>query len=392
MIPFYLISRLHPWGLALFLICFNTLFFFVSFKVLKKIFGGFISIAFLSLWSINSLMAGYDSIPWWPIFIPLGTICIWYVLYKIDQENLYLWWIVLGLTLGFFINMHFQYVLIIIFSVFYLMLLHRDTKKISQKSLCLTMISFTSLFLPLFIFDLRHNFLNIKFFFKFFFSNPDNIPPDFSAWWPVFSNVIQPFTYIKSSFINLIFYVAVFLTLISLILKKKGYFKRFYFSTFFLWVIFPFFFVKYGRRPSEYYFLFLYPSLILIIVELISQTKNKVLIFSICFILMLAINAKGLSDNLRPLYSTLIYRDALIKRLAKQTRNLRFNIGLTTPLGFNHGFNYLFDYYQIKQSGDYNDPLVQVIIPPRKDCTFQYGNMGVIIPPELKINKIRGYD
>ncbi len=55
-------------------------------------------------------------------------------------------------------------------------------------------------------------------------------------------------------------------------------------------------------------------------------------------------------------------------------------------LGLNSGFNYLIDYYQIKQTGNWKDPLVEIRIPPKENDVIIY-NIGIKIPKELSENK-----
>ncbi len=53
MVPFYLITNLHPNGSIYFLIAYNLLFYGLSFFVVKKIFNLPSAILFLFFWTIN---------------------------------------------------------------------------------------------------------------------------------------------------------------------------------------------------------------------------------------------------------------------------------------------------------------------------------------------------
>jgi len=170
-LPFYLLTNLHPSGSIIFIVFYNCFFFFVSFFIIKKLFGSTQAFLFLGLWACNGLLVGYDIIPWWPILIPLGVVITWYWLDKIKGENITIDWLFLGITLGFFINMHFQFIFIVFFSLIYLVVSQLQKKILSLKRIIFLFLGFLIMFTPLFLFDLRHNFLNIKLFFNFFFSN-----------------------------------------------------------------------------------------------------------------------------------------------------------------------------------------------------------------------------
>jgi hypothetical protein len=168
MLPFYLMTNLHPAGSIIFVILYNLVFFFFSFFFINKIFGFKQAFLFLFLWNINDLLIGYDTIPWWPILIPLGVIITWYWLDRIERKNVFKDWFILGISLGFFLNMHFQFIFMVYYSLVYLAIFVISKKKFIWRNLAGLFTGFVLTFLPLVLFDLRHNFLNSKLFFNFF--------------------------------------------------------------------------------------------------------------------------------------------------------------------------------------------------------------------------------
>ena len=65
-------------------------------------------------------------------------------------------------------------------------------------------------------------------------------------------------------------------------------------------------------------------------------------------------------------------------------KNKKFNISYTVPLGRDTGFKYLIEYYGIKQTNNWSDPLIQIKIPADQSCQLKSGEMGIFIPPELR--------
>jgi len=384
LIPFYLLTNLHPSALIYFLIFFNILFFTASFFIIKKLFRFQSAIFFLLLWSVNPLLIKYDAVPWWPLTIPLGVILTWFTLYKIYKSNTIKDWFILGAILGLFMNMHFQFIFIILFSGFFLLNLVFIEKKnkFDLKKILSFLLTFLVFFTPLLLFDLRHNFLNIGLFTKFFLSKETVLNHDPNVWFIVFTNFLQSFIFIKSELIAKIFYFVLLIIIIYLFKKRKKFYKLFYLTTLFLWLIFPLFFILYGKRPSEYYFIFLFPFILIIIIDFILMSKKKYVLYFLILIFF-SLNIQKTLFNLNVNKFGLYYKDSVVKKIKERVINKKFNISFDVPLGRNTGFRYLLDHYKIKQTGNWDDPLVEIRIPP-KENDIKVEEIGIKIPKELR--------
>ncbi len=384
--PFYFLSNLNPKAMLYFLIVFNLIFFLVTYFVLKKLFGFLHSLFFLFLWSINFHLIRFETISWNVILIPFGILLNWFLIFKIYKSPNYKQLIILGLISGFFLNFHFQYIFIIIFDLIFLTI-YILKKRLKIILVIPFLVGIILSFLPLIIFDLRHNFLNLNQFINFFLQSKGD--KDYGVWWQIFSNFLEPliiFEEEKSLTLTKFIYFLILIFLIILMIYKKNLFKKsFYFAFLMIWVLFPIFFMIYGKRPSEYYFLFLYPFIYLIIIDLmITFKKNWLLILYISSIIFLTKEKIFLNLKENPL--GLYYKELAVKKLKELTTGKKFNISIDTELGLNSGFNYLIDYYQIKQTGNWKDPLVEIRIPPKENDVIIY-NIGIKIPKELSENK-----
>lgn len=381
MVPFYLTTNLHPNAIALFLIAYNFAFFIGAYFILKRLFHQHLALLFLAFWSINPILADYDSIAWWPIYIPIATLVIWILLKKIYDNNHIFTWFVLGSSIGLFMHMHVQFSFIIVFVCIALFMMRKHSKSDTVR-IALFIVPILLSFTPLVIFDLRHEFLNLKAIQGFFTQQTYEIQPSITAWIPVFKNFIQPIIIIKSSFIAAVFYFSLLAIQLFMLKNKKGFIKFFYGASITLWFIFPILFAKYGQRPSEYYFLFLYPFIYVTIADFFYTTK-KILLLFIILVLLFVMNFKSLKSNLNTKYYSLKYKDELVRKLAEKMKGKVFNLSYTTALTTDYGFRYLIDYYQIRPTGNWKDPLVQIKIPVDKQSSIKVANMGVIIPKEL---------
>lgn len=382
LVPFYLIKKLHPQSLFYFVIFYNLLFFIITFYTLKKTFHFKTVLFFLFFWSINPLLISFDVTPWNANWVILGIVITFLVLYTIyqDKENIFNW-IFLGLNSGLFFHFHFQFVFIIFFSFLFIIFFLK--KKILNyfRKILFSLGCFLFTFFPLFLFDLRHNFLNTKLFFEFFFGEKIN-PYDRKIWFTVFLNSFNPLMIIKNSVFGVFFYFLILFFLIFLIKNKKNFYRIFFESLLGLWLIFPIIFSLYGVRPSEYYFYFIYPFIFIILIEFSFLIKKQIFLV-IYLMIIFFLNFNSLRDVLKSYDFGLYYKDQAVRKI-KELVNLStdFNITFDMPLGLNNGYNYLIDFYQIKQSQDFSDPLIEIRVPP-KERDIKINKIGLKIPEKL---------
>ncbi len=386
--PFFLLTSSHPIALAIFVVIFNLIFFFAAFYAITKTFSMTHALFFLLMWSVNSYIILVEGTPWNPIFIPLGVILMWFILKKIDKENKDYLWILLGLTLGLFLNMHFQFAFMIIFPVAFLIpqLIKNHHK---AKKILFLIFSFLIVFLPLFIFDLRHDFLNSKLILQFIAKGGiDNEKHYFLKWLPVFNNFIFPIINLNSNLFALLFYLVICFVAFFLFKRRSGFHKKFYLSFLILWLLFPIMFSIYGKRPSEYYFLFLYPFIYICLIDFLIIIKKPLIIAAI-FILSIVSNRQAILGNYNDNMQGLYYKDRIVREIKKVTGKKEFDLAIQIEARNSEaGFKYLMDFYQLK----YNikpwyiltkEPLIKIIVPPTKDCQVKFGDFGLQVPKDF---------
>lgn len=140
----------------------------------------------------------------------------------------------------------------------------------------------------------------------------------------------------------------------------------------------------YGQRPSEYYFNFLLPTIILILACILSiiLKRSKLLGFSFILAVVVFFSREAvslLSDN--PL--SLFYKDRAVRFIREIGKSKEFNISFSVPRGFDTGYRYLIDFYKIKQSGNMKDPLYKIVVlPAGESVTKTFGKIGVYFPED----------
>jgi len=389
LVPFYFLNNLHPSGLIPFLFLVNICFVFFAVFVISKYFSIKHSFIFLLLWAINPLLVQYDTIPWWPLLIPLGVIVTWYLLFRIyNDQSKKSNWIILGLVLGFFCNMHFQFVFIVIFSIIFLVVSFHKKINLCISKMFYLFLAFLLMFVPLFIFDLRHDFLNTHLVLGYF-SKTVITSKDIYAWHPVFNNFIRALLPMSNEYFSNMFILLLPLFSSFMAFKKEKMMRMFYVSTTIILLLTIIGFSYYGKRPSEYYFVFLYPFIYMLIIDFFARYKMWLLLIIVAILYVL--NYSNLQNKILDNNNGLFYKDLAIKTIIPYTKRGSFNISLNVPLGRDYGFKYLIDYYGISQSGDYSDPLIKINMPPEENDLI-INSIGISIPKELQSTIYREID
>ena len=366
--PFYFLTRLHPKAMVFFLIVYNFGFFALTFLVLKKLFNHSIALIFLLIWSLHPGLIGIDTIVWNPILVSLVIIGVWYL---VSQSQ----WFLTGILLGLGVNFHFQMIFLL---PFYLSFLFFEGGKTVFKKLAVSFVGFLIPFLPLLVFDLRHNFLNFRLLSDFISKKGEAF--NGLAWLPVWKNVAVGFIGKDTPFLLMAFYFLPLLIALYLLRRETEKFKqKFFLATIILWLVFPFGFTFFGQRPSEYYFNFLYPFLILLFAYfLLKIIKDWRLIF-LLLLLFFFFRIDQLKAGLQPNSLGSFYKEKVVQRIDEIGQGKKFNVSFSVPLGLDTGYRYLLEFYQIKQSQDPDDPLFQIVIPPQKENEL-FGRIGLQVP------------
>lgn len=380
--PFYALSKGHPFAVIYFLATYGISFFLVSFFALKKIFGKLIATIFLSLWAINTSTVLMDKWPWNPTLIPLSIIGLFYLLYRYNLKKSNILLFLIGLLFGLGFSFHVQFLLLapMLFAFLYETNKGTDLIKLGKRVL-LIVLGFITTLLPIFVFDLKNNFLNIKLAFNLVAGSTQK---DLTAFIPVLDRFFYGLSGIYDiKYLGIIFYLA-FVATFFLILKKfklsdfqEKLFKGFLYS----WILMPVFFAFYGSRPSEYYFNYLIPVMFLVLSFLLSKLRPWMIIVS--FIALTLFWGKRSYEYTYTNSLSVFYKDKSVQFLSSATKlkDNKFNVSFDVPIGEDAGFRYLLDYYKVGYTNDPKDSLIEFVIPPdRKVSSYPIGGIGVYIP------------
>lgn len=386
--PFYIATRLHPYATIGLIIFYNLFFFYIAYRVTAHLFNKSTAVLVLMLWAVNPVLIAYDMSPWNPLLIPLGTFTIWYFLYKAYHKPTAANSLLLGATTGLFFHFHFQFIFIFFTSLISLGFLSFSPlykKNIHRLKLLLVYTAgWAATFIPIVLFDIRHDWLNARAFVRLFFFSKEITQHTISIWLPVFENMFKP---ILMGLPGLLFVLT--LPVVTYLYAKRNnkhsFYYFFFYWQFILLVLTYIGFTVYGKRPSEYYFTYLYP-LFFILLALLCQEKHHIIRLIALIVIVLSLITNSITAHSLTKKSSsrsLYHKNKTIEYLKQRQFKRPFQIAYETDPGLNTGFNYLVRYYQLNVTTDIRAPMVHIVVPALSEI-IRFGDIGIRIPPELK--------
>lgn len=266
MAPFLWAFKLNPIGLdfatALFALFSIALLFWLLKEETK---GSLLALLFATLYAFSPSIVDQSRFAWNPNPLPFFTLLFLLSFKKILFAKEEKYFLPLALSLGAAVNLHYSGLAFFLAS-FLLWLVFKP--RIQNKKIFFTSLFLLSLFfLPLLLFDLRHDFINLQNIFKYFtLGTRGEIPPPpfFPGLWEKISglfNLVFLYPPTLSGGLTKVFLFAGFFFLIQEFKKKKTFFTV-VFLTFLTGVFFS---SLYQGSFFFFYLTFLYPVPFLVV-------------------------------------------------------------------------------------------------------------------------------
>lgn len=129
----------------------------VYFGILKLFKNKLTAVLFIILITFSPTSIHYTRI-YWPIVIPFASILVGLLLFIKNTKKSNLLFLLIGLTLGLGLQIHYGFLLAVIPTVFWILF----ARKLSQKTFFLLATGFLVGFSPIILFEIRHGFYNSK--------------------------------------------------------------------------------------------------------------------------------------------------------------------------------------------------------------------------------------
>lgn len=367
--PFYLLANFQPYAIVAFVGLYFLIFIILSFYTVKKFTNDRTALIFCATWALLPSAINMDTISWNPLLVPLFVVL--FLLYLNREPSVrQRYWFIFGLIMGLAINIHVQLTILALWFVLYF--INPKELKISLKFFPITIIGFLSSFIPLLIFDLRHNWLNLGLILNFI--NSTNVQKDIFSFIPVWNNFVNGILGLNFTFLPIVLWLIVGIIFVSFS-KNNKIIK----SISVIWFVWPIIFVIYGKRPSEYYFNFTLPLMIVAFSILLSKISKKIIVHFIIFLLIASYSIKNRIKNPQQTPFSLANKIAVAKFIKSKVTDQKFNLSYSVPSGYNTGYGYLLYSVDAIPTNNPSDPLIQIVIPPTS-TNIVFGGIGVQLP------------
>jgi hypothetical protein len=289
----------------------------------------------------------------------------------ISQDNRYLPF--LFLLLGFGSTTHLVPVSLVLPSF---LAIYISRRRLSVIQILSGIAMFSMFFVPIVIFDLRHNFLNTAKLIEFVSPKhiQSHIPWYNFAWvyWKSLTFVNMDFNIIFTLVEKLFLIFSIIYTTLSLTKQKR--------QLTILWILTPIIIMAFYRNPiPEYYFgaanIFL-PVYAAYTFSNIIKNKN---VFALAIVIIVVFKVNWLYND--KVLVSISDKMAIARYICQQQRDPVYNISYDLPPGWNVGYQYLFEYYKrvpqdVPEGHLYT--LVTLPTPESGELVFHSGVIGLI--------------
>ena len=160
--PILLITRWNPLSISYFLILVQLAVLLLLYHALAKIYKKSATPLYFSLlYTFFPMMVDYSRFIWAPnLLIPVAGIVLSLLLGLSTKKSNSFLVLLTGFFLGLGLQIHYSFFLVILISIFWLLI----GKKLNLSAIFLLLLGFIIGFSPLILFELRHNFYNLRTF------------------------------------------------------------------------------------------------------------------------------------------------------------------------------------------------------------------------------------
>lgn len=271
--PWLWLFNFNPLGLAVCVAFFSSLYLLINYFAVKEIIDKKTALISTFIISFSWVIIEYSRFSWNPNLQPLFVTLSIYFLYRSVKNNHWWEYALTGGLMALTFQLHYLSAFLIVFGFFYYLITGLKQKRFVKniRNYVIWGLSFLFFSLPLFVFDLRHDFLNTKNFVKMFTQEKPIADNKISNLIDAFSSLNQ---YLFQTKINNVILIIVFLTMILstyFLIKRKN-------SAGFIFSAFLFLFLGislYGGQKIPHYFLAVYPLYIMVISFIFSNNLNN---------------------------------------------------------------------------------------------------------------------
>lgn len=352
MLPFFIIFGNSPVGPSVGVAVISILTTFLLWKTGRVWFNSRAGLVAAFFYAISPTVIQYSRSSWNPNVMPFFTLVTIWGVWEIWQKRKWMWFLMIGISLSFAIQSHYLGLLliptVIIFWTLTLKKLPKKNLKIFLFFSFIGLISFVLLTVtPLVWFDLRHDFLNLRSFEKFFSDRQGTV--NFKIYkaipnlWPMWQELITKVLSGRETKLGLITPLILFFGVFySLIKSKTG--ERNPLLLIFVWISIGLIGLGvYKQHIYDHYYGFLFPALFLILglaFDKIFQVKKiGIFLFILFFLGLTYINLKN-NPIIYPPNNQFVKVQEVDIRIIEEAKNEPYNFALISKQNYEDGYIY----------------------------------------------------
>lgn len=352
MVPFLWLARLDPVGPAVMVALFGTATVFLIYQVGKSFFGKTAGIISATLYAISPLIIAYSRSSWNPNLMPFFSLFIIFLCWKIVVDNRWSLMFVMGLLFGILFQLHYLATFLLVIVAVYILNSGRFTK---IKAYIKWAIGFFVGLSPFILFEIRHDFPNLRMLIKFIFTSEDTgftlgkfVPIVTDVFIRLFSRLLA------NNNINLaviamgVSLIAVFLMFKQSRGKRSQQKATFQIIVFWL-VIGVLLFGFYRKGIYDYYFGFMFPLPFLLVGVGLAKIFHSNIFGRFIAVVILAalvsVNLKGIPFQHQP-NRQLAQTKAVARSIFEKANQKPLNLALITGGNSDHAYRYFLEVWK----------------------------------------------
>lgn len=365
LVPFYIIFKGDPAGIALTMAFIGIATIVVSYALGKRIGENLLGLSFAALVSVSPVLVSLSTQIWNPNIAPLFVLLVFYCLYKIykNGENNFRYFFLLGIFLALNIDIEILWGILFTFGIL-LSVIFLYHKQLKIKQISLLVFGMGVIALPRIFFELKHGFTMTKSFIAFVTSK--NTLEDPLTFYQIIENRINSFVEMLASSLtfnnHMLAWALMVFTLATLIVFYKNandLFRKFIITLSFIFIVFFAGLILFGRALWPHYLVGLpvvYILLFMLAIILISKNKKYLYPSILAIILIFAFNLNPIEQFKsfkNPVFigNASVYRNqlAVVDYVYKEADGKDFKFVAYTPPVFDYTYRYLFMWYGEKK-------------------------------------------
>lgn len=329
-----LLANFSPVGPAVMVALFGLSTIALIWWIGRQWFGRIPALIVSTLYALSPTVIIHSRSSWNPNIMPFFALIAIYGIWKVWRFGYWRWVIFSAISLAFVLQSHYLGLLLI--PTLALFLFFSPKKPGWFKRLAIASVLFLLLMSPLLIFDLRHDWLNTKAFYKFFSDRQTTV--NFKAYksipnlWPIWLNINASLLTANNILLAQVSSIVLILTSIYSLVKKYRDSKLL-----FTWLLIGVIGLGlYKQHIYDHYYGFLFPVPFLILGLLIKYTKYlSILLLIPLFFTALANNPLRYSPN-----NQLAHTRQVAQFIVDQSHNQPFNLALIAKRNYDAGYRY----------------------------------------------------